>query len=74
MHEFPKYFHIRRRGPFAFDVFERATGAYVGAYGGRERKKWADLADGTVVLEDSPLSVGTVRGLLVRAWIQQRRG
>lgn len=53
-------------GPAAYEVRD-ADGTVLGRYGGRVGARWADLADGTTIVEDSPCSAGTVRSILEHA-------
>lgn len=70
--KFSTLFRIQRIAPMTFDVFDRGTGECIGRYGGRAHAKWSQLADGTMVVDNSPLSVSSVRSLLVRAWRERR--
>lgn len=56
----------RRVGPAASDVIA-ANGVVLGRYGGRPGQRWAYTVVGTELdIEDSPLSVRTLRSLIER--------
>jgi hypothetical protein len=54
----------KRLAPLSAQVF--VDGVPVGRYGGRDGCKWAQLEDGTMVVEDSQLSIRTIKGLIVQ--------
>ena len=55
-----------RVSPGCYEV-RAADGTPLGRYGGRDGARWAQLADGTMLTEDSRVSVGTLRGLIEHA-------
>lgn len=55
---------VKRETAGRFAVIDIATSAIIGCYGGRTGYKWAQAADGTMITEDSPVSVGVLRGLI----------
>jgi hypothetical protein len=54
----------RKIGPSSFEVINKRTGEVLGRYGGRDGSKWAETANGKVLAEDSPVSVGVLVGLI----------
>jgi hypothetical protein len=61
----------RKVGPAAYEVVE-ADGTVLGRYGGRPGDRWADLADGSPVVEGSRCSATTVRSILERTARERR--
>ena len=54
----------KRLAPLAAQVL--LDGVPIGRYGGRDGYKWAQLEDGTMVVEDCQLSIRTIKGLIVQ--------
>lgn len=54
----------KRLAPCAAQVL--IDGVPAGRYGGRPHEKWAQLEDGTMICEDSRLSVQTIKGIIVQ--------
>jgi len=54
----------RKIGPSSFEVIDKRTGKVLGRYGGRDGCKWAETANGKLIAEDSPVSVGVLVGLI----------
>ncbi len=54
----------KRLAPLSAQVL--LDGVPIGRYGGRDGCKWAQLEDGTMVVEDCQLSIHTIKGLIVQ--------
>lgn len=50
-----------------FELIDKATGKALGRFGGRDGWKWAQLMDGTMITEDSVVSVAGIKRLIVYA-------
>ena len=56
----------KRLAPCAAQVL--VDGVPAGRYGGRLNQKWAQLEDGTMLVDDSRLCVKTIKGIIVSAY------